>query len=207
MCPPPHRTVEQPQACSICRSFGAAPLHTQTTCRRCLDAAASTLHPNTSAAVTSMHLVSVSASHRRGAESLLDLSKLWGGSVANANNLSMPGFVLPRQALYTQMLRWQCRAHTLCLTPHRTVEQPQACSSCRSFGGSVANACYLWFLVAAASTLHPSASVADASCVRLRITPWSSRKLARSTGASWWQHSAPDLPELHCDSVANANHL
>ena len=46
-------------------------------------------------------------------------------------------------------------------------------------------------LVVAASTLHPSASAREdehartLSDVRLRLPPWSSRKLARSVGASW----------------------
>ena len=105
----------------------------------------SALHPTAQVEETSTHLVSAAASHRGAAASLLDLSALQGGSVANANHLQQVHWC---RGKHSQPACFGGRdehehAPSLCPPPPRTVEQPQACSICRSFGGSVANANHL----------------------------------------------------------------
>ena len=77
--------------------------------------------------------------------------------------------------------------------PPPTVEQPQACSTSRSFmAASVAKANTCRCLITAASTLHhPSAGGRDhyTPRVRLHIAPWSSRTLA-STSRTLQRHTS-----------------
>ena len=76
--PPTPRTVEQPHACSISRSFIAAPLHSQTPADAwSRQQALSTQVPE---AETNMDFESASALHRGAAASLHNQSELGGGS-------------------------------------------------------------------------------------------------------------------------------
>ena len=76
--PRPPRTVEQPHACSISRSFIAAPLHSQTPADAwSRQQALSTQVPE---AETNMDFESASALHRGAAASLHNQSELGGGS-------------------------------------------------------------------------------------------------------------------------------
>ena len=74
--PPPLRTVEQPQACSTCRSCMAASVAEHSACAWSSPQALSTRVPE---AETSAHLESASASHHGAAASLLHQSELHGG--------------------------------------------------------------------------------------------------------------------------------
>ena len=71
--PPPPRTVEQPQACTISRIFMAAPLQRQTQSYKCMIGGGkhSALFI-VQEAETSKHLESAPASHRGAAASLHD---------------------------------------------------------------------------------------------------------------------------------------
>ena len=75
--PPPLRTVEQPQACSTCRSCMAASVAEHSACAWSSPQALSTRVPE---AETSAHLESASASHHGVAASLLHQSELHGAS-------------------------------------------------------------------------------------------------------------------------------
>ena len=124
---PPPRTVEQPQACSIRRSFIAASLQRQPHCRQVHSLGRKYSFTKCQQTETSTHLESASVSHRRAAASLPHQSNLHGGIVAKATTLQVPGWLEP-QALSQQSAHRQRRARTLSLPPPRTVEQPQACS-------------------------------------------------------------------------------
>ena len=75
---PPPRTVEQPQACSISRSFMSAPSQT-TFSAGVHNRRGKHSPPECRRQVASTHLESASASHRGAAASLLHQSELHGG--------------------------------------------------------------------------------------------------------------------------------
>ena len=177
------RTVEHPQACSISRSFIAAPLqstvqvrgrggkHSPPECRR------------QSRARTFRFPEPFCASHCRVAASLLNIGHLHGGSVAEHS----AGAWSRRQALYARVLeaatvthleskvqvrgcggkhsqpecRRQSRARTFSPAAPRTFEQRQACSTSVGASWRLRGKAKCRCVVAAASTLHPSAGGRD----------------------------------------------
>ena len=83
----------------------------------------------------------------------------------------------------------QSRARTFSPPPPRAWQQPQACSINRSFmvGPSQRQApAGVWSWRQALCTRVPAAETSmHLDCIRHHLTPKSSRKLARSVGASW----------------------
>ena len=168
---PPPCMVEQPQACSICRSFiGGFRCKSKPHARAGAGAWSGRQAPYTGrvpAAETSTHLESASAlhgGHGGPAASLLTRSvgASLAASVANANHIHVHVQVqvhgLGCKHSQTVECQRQRRARTLSRPPPCAVDQPQACSISRSFIGGFrckskprAGA---WCL--AASTLHRS---------------------------------------------------
>ena len=163
------------------------------TCRCLVVAAASTLQPSARAPEAERRARTLSPPPPRTMEQPQACSisrEHHGGSVA------------PRQTPVLQVLGRrggkhsptrvpERRARTLSQPPSCTVEQPQACSTSRELhGGSVAKANTptgaSWSGRQALSQPSPIGRDEHGPCVRLRLAPWSSRKLARPVGAPWW---------------------
>ena len=145
-------------------------------------------------AETTTHLFeSTSASHRGAAASLLPISRsLMAAPFAKATTCRCL-IITAASTLHHPSAGGTDEHAPLSPPPPPTVEQPQACSTSRSFmAASVAKANTCRCLITAASTLHhPSAGGRDhyTPRVRLHIAPWSSRTLA-STSRTLQRHTS-----------------
>ena len=127
--PPPPRTVQQTQACSTSRSSMAAPVQTTITQPgRCVIAATDIR----SLSEYCTPLESASASHRAAAASLPSKSELHGGSGTDHNQCRC-AVAVTRQSSPESKRHRRARTPSLSLPQPRIVQQPQACSTSRSF--------------------------------------------------------------------------
>ena len=127
--PPPPRTVQQTQACSTSRSSMAAPVQTTITQPgRCVIAATDIR----SLSEYCTPLESASASHLAAAASLPSKSELHGGSGTDHNQCRC-AVAVTRQSSPESKRHRRARTPSLSLPQPRIVQQPQACSTSRSF--------------------------------------------------------------------------
>ena len=161
--------------------------------------AASTLHTEVLAAETSLHLESVSASHRGLAASLLAQSELHMAAPMQ-RCLQVPGHGGKHSSHRSASWR-QRRARTLSPPPPLTVKQPQACLISRGSSIAKTSTCRPWCrrLITAASTLHTTVLAAETSMHHESASASASN---REAAASLLDHS-----ELHNHGGSDAKVL
>ena len=190
--PPPPRTVEQPQACSVNESFMAAPVQTKLQASRWSWWQA--ISARVPAAETSMHLACATTSCCGAAASLLVQLVDHGGSGADQT----AGGWSWRQALFTRVLAAKTSTHLASATASHCRAAASLLDQSELHGGSGADqTAGVWSWWQALFTRVPAAVTDEhAPCIRHRLAPTCSSPLARSTSCSWWLWCRPQCRRL-----------